>query len=44
MDDPVEPVVDTKPIMSADDFNNKGKAFEEEDDDTMSYFEKLASN
>ena len=23
MDDPVEPVVDTKPIMSADDFNNK---------------------
>ena len=25
MDDPVEPVVDTKPIMSADDFNNKGK-------------------
>ena len=45
MDDPVEPVVDTKPIMSADDFNNKvAQKAEEEDDDTMSYFEKLASN
>ena len=44
MDDPIEPVVDTKPIMSADDFNNKAQKAEEEDDDTMSYFEKLASN
>ena len=37
MDEPVAPVVDTTPVSAPDTTN-------EEDDDTMSYFEKLASN
>jgi hypothetical protein len=37
MDEPVAPVVDTTPVSAPDTTN-------EEDDDTMSYFEKLAGN